>query len=85
MNKLKPGMPPTTVFLGTKDDLIPVETAKKFQKIMKDNGDRSDLHLYEGAPHGFFNRGKKNGKYKETLAETDKFLVSLGWLKPKKK
>lgn len=80
MHKLKPGMPPTTVFLGTNDDLIPVETAKKFQKIMKDNGDRSDLHLYEGDKHGFFNKAK----YKETLNEMDKFLVSLGWLKPRK-
>lgn len=85
MHKLKPGMPPTIVFLGTSDKLIPVETARKFQKTMRDNGDRSELVLYKDMPHGFFNPGKENSKYKETLAETDAFLVSLGWLKPQKK
>lgn len=68
--------PPTVVFLGTKDNLIPVDTAKRFQKLMKDAGGRCELHLYEGQPHGFFNKEK----YKETLIEADKFLVSLGYL-----
>ncbi|MDZ8119990.1 alpha/beta hydrolase [Pontiella agarivorans] len=85
LHKLKPGMPPTIVFLGTNDNLIPVETAEKFQKIMKDNGDRSELVLYKDMPHGFFNPDKENNRYKETLAETDAFLVSLKWLKPQKK
>ena len=85
MHNLKPGMPPTIVFLGTKDDLIPVETAQAFQKAMQDNGDRSDLHLYEGAEHGFFNQSRENNRYTETLTETDQFLVSIGWLKPKGK
>lgn len=78
MHNLKPGTPPTTVFLGTKDKLIPAETAKAFQKTMQENGDRSDLHLYKDMPHGFFNKEK----YNETVAEMDKFLISIGWLKP---
>ena len=32
---------------------------------------------YEGAGHGFFNRGDD---YTKTLAEADGFLVDLGWL-----
>ena len=71
--------PPNIVLLGTADNLIPVETAQKFKAEMDKVGVRSDLHLYEGAPHGFFN----NPPYKEqTLAQCDKFLVSLGWLAP---
>jgi acetyl esterase/lipase len=78
MHNLKKGTPPTIVFLGTQDKLIPVSTAKEYQKRMEANGDRCDLHLYDGQSHGFFNKKK----YDETLAETDRFLVSLGWLPP---
>jgi acetyl esterase/lipase len=80
MNNLYKGLPPTIIFLGTNDDLIPVATAKEYQRIMKENGDRCELVLYKDQPHGFFN----TAKYKETVAEMDKFLVSLGWLKPLK-
>jgi acetyl esterase/lipase len=69
--------PPTVVFLGTSDKLIPVETGKRVQQLMKDAGVRCDLHLYDGQPHGFFNKAK----YAETLIEADKFLASLGYLK----
>lgn len=69
--------PPTVVFLGAKDHLIPVDTAKRFQKLVQAAGGRCDLHVYEGQSHGFFNKGK----YAETLIETDKFLASLGYLK----
>ncbi|WP_419193662.1 alpha/beta hydrolase [Kolteria novifilia] len=73
--------PPSIVFLGSKDNLIPVATAESFQKQMKDAGVRSELRVYEGQPHGFFNVGRDNGKwYKKTLGETDGFLTSLGWL-----
>lgn len=68
--------PPTVVFLGTKDKLIPVDTGKRFESLMKQAGVRCDLHLYEDQPHGFFNQAK----YAETLIEADKFLVSLGYL-----
>lgn len=80
LHNLRKGTPPTTVFLGTQDKLIPVETAELYQSTMKANGDRCDLHLYEGQPHGFFNKAK----YAETIKETDTFFVSLKWLEPAK-
>jgi hypothetical protein len=43
---------------------------------MKSAGNRCELIGYEGQPHGFFNKAK----YAETLAATDAFLVSLGYL-----
>jgi acetyl esterase/lipase len=74
--------PPTVVFLGTKDAIIPVATAQKYHDLMTRAGRRCDLHLYDGQPHGFFNyRNGKNPFYAATLAETDKFLTSLGYLK----
>ena len=46
---------------------------------MKEAGVRCDLHLYEGQPHGFFNFEHQK-YYAETLAEMDRFLVSIGYL-----
>jgi acetyl esterase/lipase len=75
------GMPPTIAFLGDSDPLIPVATAKRFQKAMTDAGVRSELKIYEGAAHGFFNNTKHDGRfYRETLAAAEQFLQSLGWL-----
>ena len=79
MHNLTKETPPTIVFLGTKDKLIPVATAESYQKKMKDLGVRSDLHLYKDQPHGFFNKAK----YYETVLETDRFLTELGFLKGK--
>ncbi|MDP6042048.1 MAG: alpha/beta hydrolase, partial [Candidatus Latescibacteria bacterium] len=55
MHNIDENTPPTIVFLGTKDKLIPTTTAEKYKKIMNDKGGRCDLHLYEGQAHGFFN------------------------------
>lgn len=78
--------PPNIVFLGSKDNLIPVATAKNFQKKMQDAGVKSELFIYEGQGHGFFNHGKDNNRwYDATVGEMDKFLGSLGWIDVKEK
>lgn len=69
--------PPTIVFLGTKDHFIPVSTAKGFKSRIEAAGARCELKLFEGESHGFFNKSK----YSETIAETDAFLSSLGFLR----
>ncbi|MCF6311142.1 MAG: alpha/beta hydrolase [Verrucomicrobiales bacterium] len=76
--------PPTIVFLGTKDKLIPVATAKKFDAKLKAAGIQSELHLYQDQPHGFFNEGKGGTKiFLDTLRKTDAFLTALGYLEGK--
>lgn len=72
--------PPTIFFLGTEDHLIPVNTAEDFKFRMKAKGNRCDLYLYEGQPHGFFNY-KHRENFDRTVAKMDSFLVSLGYLK----
>ena len=73
--------PPTAIFVGDHDKLIPVETMRAFAAEMKTAGVRCDLHVYPGAGHGFFNRDAAGHPwFTETLAELDKFFVSLGWL-----
>lgn len=80
MHNISKETPPTIVFLGTKDKLIPIATAEKYKALMKEAGVRSELFLYEGQPHGFFNyRNGKNKYYAETVGEMDKFLKSLGY------
>ena len=73
-------VPPIVVFLGKKDKLIPVSTAERFKNKVEALGGRCDLHLYQGAAHGFFNKEPFLGK---TIEECDAFLVSLGWLETK--
>ena len=81
LHNIKPGAPPTIVFLGTEDKLIPVATAEKYEAKMKAAGNRCDTHLYEGQPHGFFNYGRGDGRcYRDTVHKMDKFLASLGYL-----
>lgn len=83
LHNIKPGAPPTLVFLGTGDKLIPVDTADAFQKKMHAVGTRCEVHLYQGQPHGFFNyRNGDNPIYFQTITEMDGFLESLGYLQP---
>ena len=70
--------PPTIVFLGDRDSLIPVRVVRQFEQEMKQAGARCEVRIYPGAAHGFFN---SDPHFTATLAETDKFLASLGWLK----
>jgi acetyl esterase len=79
LHNIKSGVPPTILFLGTNDNLIPVETAKYYQKIMEKVSSRCELHLYEGQGHGFFNY-KNFDYYKKTVFEADEFLQSIGYL-----
>jgi len=80
LHNIRKGAPPTIIFLGTNDLLIPVETAEYYKKVMDKVESRCDLKLYEGEGHGFFNY-KNFESYKKTVIEADKFLVSLEYLK----
>jgi len=84
MHNIKKGTPPTIAFLGTKDDLIPVETAQQYKQKMEEAGSRCDLFLYEGQKHGFFNYRDSSEEgsrfFRETVFQADLFLESLGYL-----
>jgi acetyl esterase/lipase len=80
IHNIAKGAPPTIVFLGKKDKLIPVATAESYTKKMAAVGSRCDLHLYENQPHGFFNESRNPKHYYLTVLEMDRFLGSLGWL-----
>lgn len=77
LHNITKGAPPTIVFFGTNDKTTPVVSSKEYEQKMKEVGSRIDLHLYEGAPHSFFNRGEY---FTDTLNKTDLFLISIGYL-----
>lgn len=82
MHNIRKGAPPTIIFLGTEDLLIPVKTAELYKEKMEAVGSRCDLYLYEGQKHGFFNQKKESHEYyNKTVRETDLFLISLKYLK----
>ena len=80
-HNIKKGAAPAIIFLGTKDEYIPVSVAEDYKKAMDNVGSRCDLYLYEGQEHGFFNRPPY---FDETLEKATVFLRSLGYLPPLK-
>jgi dienelactone hydrolase len=79
MHGIRKGFPPTIFFLGTQDRLIPVATAETFREKIQSVGGRCDVHLYEGAGHGFFNQEKYRA---DIWPKVDAFLAAHGYLKP---
>ena len=79
LHNIKKGAPPTIVFLGSNDKLIPVETAKYYQKVMEKVNSTCELYIYQDQGHGFFNY-RHFEYYKKTVSEADKFLQSIGFL-----
>jgi len=73
-----PHTPPTLILHGKADTTVPYASVVAFDSVMKKAGRSCKLVGYEGAGHGFFNRGEDSAK---TLAEADAFLVDLGWIK----
>jgi acetyl esterase len=73
-----PHTPPTLILHGKKDNTVPYASVVAFESVMKKAGRPCKLVGYDGAGHGFFNRGQD---YSKTLAEADSFLVDLGWIK----
>lgn len=82
-HNLHADMPPTLVMLGDRDNLIPVSTAERVRDSMVKLGVRSELVIYPSQGHGFFNPNlEQMDMYQATVAEMDRFLVSLRWLSP---
>lgn len=72
--------PPAIFFLGTDDQHIPVRMAEAYKDAVEANGSRMDLHLYEGASHGFFNKFRSLPYYEDTTRKAHAFLYELGFV-----
>lgn len=78
---VRKGTPPTIIFHGQADTTVPYATAEAYTRLMRAAGNRCELVGYPGQGHGFFNYNRANGRYAETVAAMDAFLVSLGWMR----
>jgi len=79
-HNITPDDPPTIVFLGSNDKLIPVNTAQSFDAELRNADIHSELYIYAGKPHGFFNETKSQRCCIDTVIRSDQFLNHLGWL-----
>lgn len=78
LHNIHAALPPTLILLGDEDKVIPVETARAFQKAMLTNGNLCEVIIYPQQKHGFFN----HKKYQETLFEMTRFLKTHRYLNP---
>jgi acetyl esterase/lipase len=78
LHNIRKGFPPTAFFLGTKDKLVPVNTAQLFKKKIETVGSRCDLFLYKDQQHGFFNL---KIFHDDILSKVDAFLQSIGYIR----
>lgn len=78
LHNIAQGAPPTLIMVGTKDKVLPVETAEKYKAKMIEAGSQCEIVYYEGEEHAFFSR--KVEYFVATTYEADKFLQSLGYL-----
>ena len=73
-----PHTPPTLILNGKEDTTVPYDSVVAFESAMRKAERPCKLVGYDGAEHGFFNRGEG---YSKALADADSFLVELGWIK----
>lgn len=78
VHNVKKGDPPALVMLGDSDTNVSVVSANFYKQQMDSVGSRCDIKIYPGQKHGFFNKAEE--MYTQTLFDTDKFLISLGYL-----
>jgi len=76
---LRQALPPMAIFQGKASASSAV--VDQFCRDVTSLGSVCELHEYEGAGEGFFDRRVRGGRwYLETLLEADRFLTSLGYL-----
>ena len=67
-------LPPALVFGGDKDEWVPVELMRSFVADYNKAGGNAELHLYEGANHGFMT-GKPDAPYAASAIERMKQFI----------
>lgn len=69
------GVPTTLIMHGKADTTVPYENVVRFDYLMKQQGNKSELEGYKKQGHGFFNYNKNPKYFKKTLLRTESFLV----------
>ena len=82
LHHLRAGLPPMLILHGKADTTVPYADVERFCSEANALGNQCRLVGYDGATHGFFNLGRGEKWYRETLLEADRFLTMLGYLRP---
>jgi acetyl esterase len=69
LHHVRPGMPPTIMFHGTDDQIVPITLAQRFRRLMTDTGTACELVEFPGAGHGFFNHDPNGNHAYDTVLE----------------
>ena len=77
----KKNLPPTIIFHGKADVLVPFSEADAFCRKAVELGNRCELVGFDEATHGFFNPQYSMKWYYETLSGTEQFLRSLKYIR----
>jgi acetyl esterase/lipase len=80
IHHVRAGLPPTLILHGKADETVPYADVDRLCSESKALGNQCRLVGYEGATHGFFNPGRGEKWYRETLLEVDRFLTTLGYV-----
>ena len=75
-------LPPTIIFQGTGDRVVPYEPVVKFVKAAKKKNNTVHLCLFTGLSHSFYNFNVNPDGFDAVMAEIDRFLVGLNFLAP---
>lgn len=73
-------LPPTIIFQGTEDRVVPYGPVVKFVKAAKKKGNTVELCLFTGLGHSFYNFNVNPDGFDTVLSEIDRFLVDQGIL-----
>ena len=76
------GLPPSIIFHGTADKVVPFAAVDRFSRKMRRKKNVCELVTFDGQDHSFFNLNVNMGLYEATLNSTDRFLVDHGFLAP---
>ena len=71
------GFPPTLIVYGSDDAVVLPEAMRFFGEALASTGVRCELVELPGAAHTFYNAASRES-FERTVAETDRFLVSVG-------
>jgi len=78
LQHVRPGLPPTLIFHGSADQLVPVKGAQAFHDAMLQAGNRCELVIEPGVKHGYMMSDLR--LFDKGMRRTDEFLRSLGYL-----
>lgn len=83
LHLLEPGLPPTLIFQGTADKVVPARQAPVFRDRAMALGNKDvTVVMFEGRKHSFFNAGKGDGSdFTATLNRIIEMLTRLGWIR----